>query len=140
LHYLNGIYARDNNDGLESYQFSYLSSHDDGSPIESQIHGKQISNFKKKFAFEKDDKINRVQGRIISENIVSPNGTNLTMSIITGIQFFTTRGRASPSYAGRLGDIFTEEVDGYTLGYVTGRSAQYIEQLKFFWYRTTETD
>jgi hypothetical protein len=140
LHYLNGIYARDNNDGLESYQFSYLSSHDDGIPIESQMHGKQISKFKKKFAFEKDDKINRVQGHIISENIVSPNGTNLTMLIITGIQFFTTRGRASPSYTGRLGDIFTEEVDGYTLGYVTGRSAQYIEQLQFIWYRTIETD
>jgi hypothetical protein len=62
------------------------------------------------------------------------------MSIITGIQFFTTRGRASPSYAGGLGDRFTEEVDGYTLGYVTGRSAQYIEQLQFIWYRTIETD
>lgn len=72
--------------------------------------------------------------------MISSNGTNITMSIITGIEFISTSGVVSPSYDGRLGDTFSEEFDGYTLGYVTGRSGQYIEQLQFFWYRTKRID
>ena len=105
-YHLSRIYARDNNDGLESYQFLYSSSSssssadDDQGPLESLIHGNQTSAFKRKFLFPTNEKINRIEGRIVYKSILSPNGTNLTTSIVTGLRFFSTRGRASPSYEG----------------------------------------
>lgn len=90
---------------------------------------------KDKFEFDRDEKVNKVEGHLIQHTMVLPNGTNLTMLIIIGIVFSTTKDRASPSYNGRSDEVFSEEFDGYTLGYVTGKSSEYIEQLQFFWYR-----
>ncbi|CAF2521731.1 unnamed protein product [Rotaria sp. Silwood2] len=135
-HHLSGIAAYGHDDSMESYQFLYSSDDDDQNPIESQIHGNQNSIIIKKFEFDKDENLDTVEGQLINEYSVSPNGTNLTTSRITGLQFFSTKGRASPSYNGRLGQTFTEKFDGYILGYVTGRSNHHITQLQFFWYRT----
>ncbi|CAF1128231.1 unnamed protein product [Rotaria sordida] len=129
-----GVYAHDDN--IESYQFFYSLDNDNQLTIESQIHGNQNSEMIRMFEFDKDEKIDSVEGQIINENIVSPNGTNLTISRITGLQFFSTKGRASLSYNGQLGQTFTENFDQYTLGYVTGKATHYINQLQFFWYPT----
>ncbi|CAF3974863.1 unnamed protein product [Rotaria sordida] len=129
-----GVYAHDDN--IESYQFFYSLDNDNQLTIESQIHGNQDSKMITMFEFDKDEKIDSVEGQIINENIVSPNGTNLTISRITGLQFFSTKGRASLSYNGQLGQTFTENFDQYTLGYVTGKATHYINQLQFFWYPT----
>ena len=141
LPYLNGLYVRDNQDGLESYQFFYLSSRDQENSIESEVHGNQTRNFKRKFFFKKNERIIRVQGRSVRKNLVSQNGTtSSSISIITGLEFVSHKNRKSPSYGGELGEVFSEEYDGYILGYIRGRSAQYVEQIQFVWYRTVELD
>ncbi|CAF0884255.1 unnamed protein product [Adineta ricciae] len=140
LPYLNGLYVRDNQDGLESYQFFYLSSHDQENVIESEVDGNQTENFKRKFFFTKNERIIRVQGRLVKKNLVSQNGTSRSISIITGLEFVSRKHRMSPSYGGELGEVFSEEYDGYMLGYIRGRSAQYVEQVQFVWYRTVELD
>ncbi|CAF0711831.1 unnamed protein product [Adineta steineri] len=139
-HYLNGILARDNDDDLESYLFYYSSSCDNQDMITSERHGNQNLSFKKDFQFDKNEKIQRVEGQYLNKTIVFSNGTNVTMPIITGLQFYTTKGHASPSYAGEEGVTFEEEYEGYTLWYVTGRSDEYIHQLQFYWYRTLDID
>lgn len=123
---------------MESYQFLYSSDNDYENPIESQIHGDRNSIIRKKFQFDPDEKIYKVQGQIIHENVVYPHGINKMSSRITGLQFFSTEGRASPSYNGQLGETFIEEFEGYTLGYMTGRSTEYIQQLQLLWYRTVD--
>ncbi|CAF0718852.1 unnamed protein product [Adineta steineri] len=137
-HYLNGILARDNDDDLESYQFYYSSSCGSQDIITSERHGKQTLSFKKDFQFDKNEKIQKVEGHYLNKTIVFSNGTNVTMRIITGLQFYTTKGHASPSYAGEEGVMFEEEYEGYTLWYATGRSDEYIHQLQFYWYRTLD--
>jgi len=59
-------------------------------------------------------------------------------TLIRSIQFFTTKGRKIPSaYEDEEDDEpFFEQYNGYSLGYVTGKSAQYVDQLQFYWYRT----
>ncbi|UJR29315.1 hypothetical protein I4U23_010528 [Adineta vaga] len=135
-YFLNGIYAQDDGHGFESYQFFYLSPHDDRSVIDSNRHGNQTVDFRYKFYFSKNEKINKVEGRLVKKDIPLPNGTNRSMTIITGLRFFSNEHRASPSYHYELGEEFSEEHKGYTLGYVTGRSAEYLEQVQFVWYRT----
>ncbi|CAF0718906.1 unnamed protein product [Adineta steineri] len=138
-HYLNGILARDNHDSIESYQFYYSNSSDNQNMITSERHGKQTLSFKKDFQFDKNEKIQKVEGHYLNKTIVFSNGTNVTMPIITGLQFYTTNGHASPSYSGdEEGKMFEEEYENYTLWYVTGRSDEYIHQLQFYWYRTLD--
>ncbi|CAF3485321.1 unnamed protein product [Adineta steineri] len=139
-HYLNGILAHDNNDSIESYQFYYSPSSDGQDTIISERHGKQTLSFKKDFQFDKNEKIQSVEGHYLNKTIVFSNGTILTMRIITGLRFYTTKGYASPSYAGEEGEMFEEEYENYTLWYVTGRSDEYIHQLQFYWYRTLDID
>ncbi|CAF0807216.1 unnamed protein product [Adineta steineri] len=139
-HYLNGIIARDNKDDLESYQFYYSSSSDNQERITSERHGKQTLSFIKDYYFENYKKIQRVEGQYLNKTIAFSNGTNLTLPIITGLRFYTTKGDASPTYFGEEGEMFEEEYEGYTLWYVTGRSDQYIYQLQFYWYRTSDID
>ncbi|CAF0728561.1 unnamed protein product [Adineta steineri] len=140
-HYLNGIITHDNNDSIESYRFYYSNSSDNQNMITSERHGKQTLSFKKDFYFDKNEKIARVEGQYLKKIITFSNGTNLTMPIITGLQFYTTNGHASPSYSGNEeGDMFEEEYKNYTLWYVTGRSDEYIHQLQFYWYRTLDSD
>ncbi|CAF0732739.1 unnamed protein product [Adineta steineri] len=139
-HYLNGILARDNKDDLESYQFYYSSSSDNQERITSERHGKQTLSFIKDYYFENYKKIQRVEGQFVNKTIAFSNGTNLTLPIITGLRFYTTKGDASPTYVGEEGEMFEEEYEEYTLWYVTGRSDQYIYQLQFYWYRTLDID
>ena len=79
-----------------------------------------------------------MQGRLVKKGVLSLNGTNQTISVITGLEFLSNKGRFSPLYSDELGETFSEQYDGYTLGYVTGRSAEYVEQIQFVWYRSIE--
>lgn len=139
-HYLNGIVAHSDDNGLESYEFHYISSDNNKNPVQSAVHSNRRFPNKKPFNFDKGDKIYKVEGQIIDATIVSLNGTNLTIPIITGIQFSSESDLHNPTYNGPPGKTFTEEFEGYTLGYVNGRSRQYIEQLQFFWYRKEDTE
>ncbi len=126
---------RHDDDGLESYQFFYRSSSDSRQELKSQFHGNEEFVKIDEHKFDENEKINKVEGQIVKKIIVLDNGTNTTKVLITGIQFSTTEDHANPSYDGPLGTSFSESFDGYTLGYVTGRADQYIEQIQFFWYR-----
>ena len=137
-HYLNGMMIHVNDQNVESYQFYYASNGDDQSSVKSQIHGDQSFTTKKEFMFDKNDKIYKVRGQLIGEDILLPNGTKIKTVRITGLEFFSEGGQMSPSYDGPLGEPFTDELDGYTLGYVTGRASQHIHQLQFVWYRTVD--
>jgi hypothetical protein len=57
---------------------------------------------------------------------------------VRGIQFYTTAGRTSDVYGASEGNAETEFHDGFTLGYVTGRSGSLIDQLQFTWIRRGE--
>ncbi len=127
--------TRHDDDGLESYQFFYRSSYNSHQEIKSQFHGNEEFVKIDEHKFDENEKINKVEGQIVKKIIVLDNGTNITKVLITGIQFSSTEDHASHSYDGPLGTSFSESFDGYTLGYVTGRADQYIEQIQFFWYR-----
>ncbi len=58
---------------------------------------------------------------------------NLTYHLITGIQFFTTKGQSSQQYGRNEGSPSMEFHTGYTLFYVKGKAGQYIDQLQFIW-------
>ncbi|CAF0718839.1 unnamed protein product [Adineta steineri] len=135
-HYLNGINAY--NDDDESYEFLY-SSFDKTDLIMLANNESQSLDHRGHFSVEKNYKIQRVEGYYLNKTVVFPNGTILTIPIVTGIQFFTTNGHASPLYTGEEGKRFSEEYEGYTLWYATGRSDLYIHQLQFFWRRTPVT-
>jgi hypothetical protein len=55
--------------------------------------------------------------------------------MVRGLRFFTTNGRASPSLDHADGKLDTEQFDGYSLGYISGRDGLAIDQIQFHWYR-----
>jgi hypothetical protein len=134
-HYFNGLITRTDKDGLESYQFLYHSPHDNQPQIQSQFHGNEDFLQRYEYEFDKDEKIIKVEGHFVNKIILYPNGTKITKLLITGIQFISSQDHRNPLYDGQSNKSFSESFDGYTLGYVTGRSDQYIGQLQFFWYR-----
>ena len=123
---------------METYQFLYYSPRAKYQKIQSQFHGDEDFNQRYEFEFGKNEKINRVEGQIVNKSFRSKNGTITTKSVITGLKFTSTEHRASPPSNELSGIHFNESFVGYTLGYVTGRSSQYIEQLQFFWYREAD--
>jgi hypothetical protein len=138
-HYLSGIVTPVSNDDFDSCQFHYSSPYDNESRIESNVHGKfgQKMGSTQKFDLNQDEKIYKVQVNVFDMVFLISNGTLYTTKIIKALKFFTTKGRSIPPYSSQIGKTFTEEFGGYTLGYVTGQSGQCIDQLQFFWYRTT---
>lgn len=132
-HYLCGLDIRGEN-GFEIYRFYYDSSIYNQRPIPSEFHGNEHLEFKVPFHFATNDKIKRVQGRLVNKTIDSDR--NFTKLIITGLEFTSEDDVTSPMYRETLGEMFTEEYDGYTLGYATGKSREYIEQIQFFWYKS----
>ena len=81
------------------------------------------------------DGIKKVEGHIIDKTFQSQNGTFYTKPVITAIRFTSFKDVPSPIYNQSSGIRFTESFQGYRLGYVTGRSNEYIEQIQFIWYR-----
>ncbi len=124
--------------GFHACQFIYKSSYDNQSPIESIIRGNggNTIDWTHNYTLNADERIEQV--RVESHNIVV--GRDRVMAkIIGGLQFITTENRTIPSDISLTGDqVESESFPGYTLGYVTGRSGQKIDQLQFFWYRTKQ--
>ncbi|CAF0969417.1 unnamed protein product [Rotaria sp. Silwood1] len=142
-HYLSRIIIRNDNDDdgmpLDWIQFIYSSSYDQNSVIEGQTHGFRRTSEVSQFLLEKDERIYKIRGKLSNVTLSSQDGTLFSTILVRGLQFFTSKGRASRSYDHLEGKVFTEEYDGYTLGYATGRSGLFIDQLQFYWYRTVVT-
>ncbi|CAF5012293.1 unnamed protein product [Rotaria sp. Silwood1] len=141
-HYLSRIIIRNDNDDdmpLDWIQFIYSSSYDQNSVIEGQTHGFRRTSEVSQFLLEKDERIYKIRGKLSNVTLSSQDGTLFSTILVRGLQFFTSKGRTSRSYDHLEGEVFTEEYDGYTLGYATGRSGLFIDQLQFYWYRTVVT-
>jgi 5'(3')-deoxyribonucleotidase len=89
-----------------------------------------------RFDLNQDERIHRVQVKTIAMKFIIDSNNSYTTEIIKDFKFFTNKGRSIPSDNFVVGDVYTEQFDGYTLGYATGRTSQCIDQLQFFWYRT----
>ena len=134
-HYLNGLLTRTDANGLETYEFFYYSPHVSPPKIRSNFHGNESFPQSSEYEFiGKGEKIERVEGVIVNATIRDSNGVSITKSFITSLRFISNQGVDNP-YGYSTGVNFNESFPGYYLGYVTGRAEQYIEQLKFFWYR-----
>jgi hypothetical protein len=138
LHYLTEIIAIGDERDLETYQFEYSSGDGNQNLVISEVHGNAADVNKKPSTFYKAGKIRKVEGQLIREEKSLPNGTNVTVSIITGLRFTTTKDIENPAYNGPKGESFSEYFKGYTLGYVEGKSSKYIDELQFIWYQTTD--
>jgi len=139
-HYVSGIITSisEKRNFLGSLQVLYSSSQDNDSLIESKIYGNDgwKPKITQSFILDKDERINKVQGKIINRILTMRDKSQVPTLLIGEVQFFTTKGRVSPSHHQEDGVVFIEQFEGYTLGYVAGRSGLYIDQLQFFWYRT----
>ena len=93
----------------------------------------------KEFIFDKNDTRYKVWGQLIDESTFLPSGTKMKTVRMTSLQLFSEEGQMSSSYDGSLGELFTDEFNGYTLSRVTGRVAgQHIHQFQFVWYHTID--
>jgi hypothetical protein len=139
-HYLSGLITSvsEKRNFLGSLQLLYSSSQNNHSLVESKIYGNDgwKPTNTERFILDKDEKIWKVQGKLIRRTLFMRDASRVLATLIGQIEFFTTKGRVSSSHNQEDGEIFTEQYDGYTLGYVAGRSGLYIDQLQFFWYRT----
>jgi len=140
-HYLSGITVShdERNNYFESIQFLYKSIYDHQNNIKSEIHGnyRYKSHNTQTYILDNDERIYKVQGQITNMLHTEVDNSKYRRTWIRGIQFFTTKGRKIPSYKEEDDDeTFFEQYNGYTLGYVSGRSYRNIDQLKFYWYRT----
>ncbi len=133
-HYLNEILVRHDDQGFETYQFSYYSPHAKYQEIQSEFHGNEQFPQRTEFNFHQE-RIVKVEGQIVDKVFILDNGTEFTKPVVTGIKFTTKENHANHLFNESSGINFNESFPGYMLGYVTGRSNQYIEQIQFFWYR-----
>ncbi len=136
-HYLSGLLFS-GIFGFDGCQFIYKSSPDNQSRIQSSVHGNggNTINSTHKYYLNADERIEEV--RVKSYN-VQFGSDRVIAKIIRGLQFVTTKNRTIPPDILLTGDqVESESFRGYTLGYVTGKSGQSINQLQFFWYRTKQ--
>jgi hypothetical protein len=135
-HFLRGIITPRGMIPLNWFQSLYSSSHDPDQIIETNTHGSRPNtDIEERFLFEKDEKISKIQLKIASISLLV-DGIKKCAPLIRAIRFFTTKGRSTPSIDHADGESFTEQFDGYTLGYMTGRAGLLIDQVQFHWYRT----
>ena len=135
-HYLYGMTSPKNSFSIDWVQFLYASPHSPNHLIKSELLGtRKATDKEEEFLLGKNESIFRVHVKV--ENVTLYfDGVPKLVPLIRGIRFFTTTGRSSPAIQAERGKIFTEELDGYTLGYARGRKALLIDQLQFTWYRT----
>ena len=139
-HYLSGITISYNkrSNHFQFIQFLYTSLSDQRNIIKSEIHGNSGSShrYSQTFNLSDDERINKVQGHIITTQETLPDNSVYDRTWIRVMQFFTTKGRTFPEYIPKTNDkIFIDQHDGYVLGYVNGRSDQRIDQVQFHWYQ-----
>ncbi len=95
-HYLNGVVRNidiDNN-AVISYQFLYLSSHDNQSRIESIVHGNNAEKINvKPFILNEGERINKVEIHVINVTFRMSEGSSFPTKIVNEVIFFTTENR-----------------------------------------------
>ncbi|UJR33256.1 hypothetical protein I4U23_020711 [Adineta vaga] len=119
-------------DVLDFVTFSYTND-------KSKQHGSEVyrsSPYTSTFVLESDEHIDSVSIYTSTRTIAnpfSPNGTYL----IVGLRFFTDRGRFSELFGSSNAIVVNETFSTYTLAYIRGRGAGYIDAIQFVWYRLT---
>jgi len=135
-HYVCGIIFLPDWYPLNWFQCLYSSKNDPENIIEGDIHGmKHINDTYQRFFLGKDEKINKIQVKIDYVQLYKDGIPTIYTRLIMGIRFFTTKDRKSQSIDNIPGETYIEQFDGYILGYVTGKSGRYIDQLQFYWYK-----
>lgn len=112
------------------YQKIYHGNGDD--PIE-----RDPSVSSEKFFLSKDERINKVTlyvGTGETEDLYVFTFGGKTIRYVMGIQFHTTSGRTTRLYGVKGDEEFTDSYEGFTLGYVKGRSGLVIDSFQFVWY------
>jgi hypothetical protein len=114
-------------------QFLYSSPYNPENILESKVHGtRSTTNVIERFDLNRNERINKVQV-VVDNEILLINGIEQSVPLIRGVRLFTTQGRQSHSIDHIEGERSTEQFDGYTVGYVTGRKGLFIDQLQFHW-------
>ncbi|CAF1175455.1 unnamed protein product [Adineta steineri] len=136
LHYLRGMITGCKDLPLDWCQFCYSSSNDDCQMImQSEIRGTcETNDDTERFIINENERINKIQV-VVDHEILFVNDIQKIVPLIRGIRFFTTNGQTSQSIDHLQGDLYTEELYGYFVGYVTGRSGLFIDQLQFYWFK-----
>jgi hypothetical protein len=133
-HYLRGMITERNMLPLEWCQFVYSPSSDSENTLESKLRGtRRTTDINERFILTRHERINKVQV-VLDKEIIHVGNIPRLIPLIRGIRLFTTKGQSSRSIDHIEGEIFTEQFDGYTVGYVSGRSGLFIDQLQFHWY------
>jgi hypothetical protein len=136
-HYVRGIIFLADWYPLNWFQCLYSSLDDPENLIEGDIHGMQhINDTYQRLFLDKDEQIDKIEVKIDYVQLYQNGIPSLRTRLIMGIRFFTTKGRKSQSIDNIPGERYIEQFDGYILGYVTGKSGRYIDQLQFYWYKT----
>jgi hypothetical protein len=89
-----------------------------------------------RFFLDRNETIYKVQVVTKYLTLYKNDKPSFNTTLIRALGLFTTKGRSSESIDHADGQHFTEQYEGYTVGYVAGRSGRYIDQLQFYWYRT----
>ncbi len=137
-HYLSGFVFSDI-DAFYACQFIYRTANDKESRIESSVYGEYGRKLNRTYEYHlnDDERIKEVQIQLVDKEFLRHDNSSLTIKIITGLKFITTKGQSFPPNIDLTGDgIQSESFPGYTLWYVTGKSALTVDQLQFFWYPT----
>ncbi|CAF1329257.1 unnamed protein product [Adineta ricciae] len=135
-HYLCGMITGCNKYPLDWCQFCYSSLNDDKKLIiKSELQGTYGSDeIIERFCIKKNERINKVQV-IVDYITLYVDEVRKLVPLVRGIRLFTTNGRSSGSIDHLNGELYTEEIPGYFVGYVMGRSGAFIDQLQFHWYK-----
>ncbi|UJR07506.1 hypothetical protein I4U23_011795 [Adineta vaga] len=136
--YLRGIYGEiDGDDILTSIQFIYSYSNDNKNITYGPIRGDEIRSFEKskRFILDEWERFVKVEGYLAHQMVQMSDETEHNIVVVTGLQFTTATGRQSPLFGEPSDEKFSEEFDGFTIGYVKGKCGILIDQLQFIWYR-----
>ncbi|CAF1658942.1 unnamed protein product [Adineta ricciae] len=138
-HYLRGMMTGCKDDPLDWCQFCYSSLNDDCQMlIQAGLQGTtERSNTIEQFIINEDERINKVQVVVNCVELLV-NGARKLVPLVRGIRLFTKNGHTSQSIDHLERDLYTEEFEGYFVGYVTGRSGLLIDQLQFHWFRNDQ--
>ena len=133
LHYLRGMITGYDTVPLSWCQFLYSSPYNFENILESDVHGtSSTSDVVQRFVLSGNERINKVQV-VVNNKILYVNDIRQSVPLIQGVRLFTTEGRQSQSIDHIEGERFTEQFEGHTVKYVTGRKGLYIDQLQFHW-------
>lgn len=120
-YYIRGIQFRPTLTPLHWFQCFYSTFDNPDHMIKGDLHGiREDSDDIAEFFLEKDEKISKIQLKIDTIQLFDHGTPSLRTQLIMAMRFYTTKGRISPTIDHINGQIYSEEFDGYYLGYVSG--------------------